>query len=507
MGFDKMGKQIIRILPIIIVFLLLGCNKRSPIQSEITTEQYEILKEYTDSFPEETQLSIAVLNDSGTNYFGILLSGDSLVKINNRNSVFEIGSISKVFTSTILASFLLKETVRLDDPVEQFLPFELKREDSEDYKITFRTLANHTSGLPRMPDNFAFYPESSHDSRAYSNTALQEYLENDLSYISVPGKDYNYSNLGYGVLGYIISQISDKNYEFLLKKIICNPYKLKSTTTEIEKIRHRLVAGKDKEGNTIENYDLGVLNPSGGIFSNISDLRNLINANFRKDTLLSYQRQETYGWGNFGVALGWHIYKVGGNNCRWYYHNGGMEGYRSALYMDIETKKAVIILSNLSTFHPKSDNIDRLAERLLKNEYMIDNANETCIAPFVELALQKGWGGAKRDSLKSIEFPENTIYGVWKKVNDNRNNIRTFFPDNKVQTNFFGDSEIDVWGFYSIDGNEIEFADIGGAACSTSGKYQYEIQNDTLRFFEMTDICEGRKLGLSGDWIKVHGGG
>jgi CubicO group peptidase (beta-lactamase class C family) len=489
-------------LMICTVFLLSGCSKRPHVQADFSKQQLEILKEFTSSFPENTQLAIAILDDSSTNYYGILVHGDTLLKINNCDSVFEIGSISKVFTSAILSYFLLNNRVQIDGPVEPFLPFNLKKDNNENYNISFRTLANHTSGLPRMPDNYALYPESSHDSRAYSKMALQEYLEKDLAYISVPGKDYNYSNLGYGILGYSLTQISRKNYESLLQKIVCRRYKLKSTTTAIHKIDHKLVAGQDQNGNKIEHYDLGVLSSSGGVFSNVIDLAKFVRANFKKDTLLSLQQQETYGWGNFGVALGWHIYKIGGENCWWYYHNGGMEGYRSSIYMDVVSKKGVVILSNLSTFHRYGDNIDRLADALLKNEYMLDKDNTTCIAPFLELALKKGWGAEKRDSLRSIKYPRNSIYGVWEKANDNRNNIRTFFPNHKVQTNIYGDEEIDVWGFFTITGNEIQFTDIGGAACSNKGNYYYEIRNDTLRFTEISDECQGREIGLSGSWIR-----
>jgi CubicO group peptidase (beta-lactamase class C family) len=486
------------------VLLIAGCSKKASERFEFTKYQIDIVNEYISAFPENTQLSIAVLDDSTTQYFGGYINRDSLVNINNRDSVFEIGSISKVFTSTILSHFLLDNKIYLDEPIENYLPFELKKEGNENYSITVRTLANHTAGLPRMPDNYAFYPESSHDSRAFGDKALQDFLVNDLTYIGPPGKDYNYSNLGYGVLGYLLTQISGKNYESLLKTKVCKPYKLKSTTTDINKIRRKLVAGQDQKGNRIENYDLGVLSASGGVFSNVSDLERYIRANFRKDTLLFHQRQETYGWGNFGVALGWHIYKIGGVNCWWYYHNGGMEGYRSSIYMDIASRKAVVILSNLSTFHPDSENIDRLADALLKNEFMSAHDNKTCVAPFLQLALKKGWGAGKRDSLKLITYPEGSIYGVWKKTRDNRNNIRTFFPDHKVQTNIYGDEEIDVWGYYAINGNEIQFTDIGGAACATIGDYFYEIENDTLRFMEISDECQGRKIGLKGDWIRSN---
>jgi CubicO group peptidase (beta-lactamase class C family) len=485
------------------VILLSGCSKKSPIIPKLSQGQKFIIEENTNSYPENTQLSVAILNDSITNYFGVITTDDSLLIVNNKDSVFEIGSISKILTSTMLASILQDELTNLDEPIDGFLPFNLKKDTLLGGSITFRNLANHTSGFPRMPDNYTFYPESDQDSRIYTINAMQEYLENDLSLISTPGKDYNYSNLGYGLLGYLISIIFKDDYESILQDMICRPYKLKSTTTDISRIRKSLVLGKNPDGEIINNYDLGILTPSGGVFSNISDLSDFIRANFKNDILLNYQREETYGWGNFGVALGWHILKVGGQNCTWYFHSGGMEGYRSSIYLDVISKKAVIILSNLSTFHKSSYNIDQLASDLLKNEYLMDRDSAYCIAPFIELAIRNGWGAEKRDSLRLINFPKNSLHGVWTKANDVRNITRTFFPGDKVQTSFHGDDEIDVWGFYYIDKNEIILKDIGGAACVDDGTYNYQIEDGTLCFSVISDNCDGRKTGLSGDWVRV----
>jgi len=242
----------------------------------LSQHQLENIEAYTKSFPDNTQLSIAILNDSITDYFGIIKTEDSLLIVNNKDSVFEIGSISKLFTSVMLANLILNDQASLDDPVNRFFPLSLENVDREYDLITFRTLANHTSGLPRMPDNYEFPTDSGHSNRAYSIEAMHDYLENDLSLISTPGKDYNYSNLGYGLLGYVISNILKEDYESLLQNLICKPYELKSSTTIIEEISNLLVLGKDQNGEIIENHDLGILTPSGGVFSNTLDLANLL---------------------------------------------------------------------------------------------------------------------------------------------------------------------------------------------------------------------------------------
>jgi CubicO group peptidase (beta-lactamase class C family) len=483
----------------------MGCLEKNPAGIEISDHQLNIIKKHTAHFPDNTQLSIALIENTHADFLGIILNNDSLRCVENKDSVFEIGSLTKLFTSAMLASLLKDGKIKLDEKIDPYLPFHLRDTDGKNSPITFRSLANHTSGLPRMPDNYAYYPESIYDAKAYSLETLQEYLESDLELISNPGEDYIYSNLGYGILGYLVTNLMNSNYERLLQKLISRPYKLKNTSSNINKIRSLLVSGKDPQGKVIDNYNYGILSPSGGAYSNISDLTKFIQANFNENEILSLQREETYGWGNFGVALGWHILKIGGSNCEWYFHSGGMEGYRSSVYMDARSKRAVVILSNLSTFHPNSNNIDQLAYDFLKNEYLRDKNRDYCIAPFIEMAIEKGWGAHRRDSLRLLEFPDNTLYGVWTQAGKNRRVTRTFFPDKKVQTNFQDDGEIDVWGYYEVKEDKIVFTDIGGAACVPEGIYTYRIQNDTLRFQVIQDNCDGRKISLLNDWIRqVH---
>jgi hypothetical protein len=203
------------------------------------------------------------------------------------------------------------------------------------------------------------------------------------------------------------------------------------------------------------------------------------------------------------MALGWEIWKTGGGHCLRYLKDGGLDGYRSSCMMDVSSKNAVIVLSNLSISHPNNDNINKLTNELLKLEFLRLHENDRCSNAFIEIALKRGWGAQRRDSLRHADVPGNSIIGVWQQNKNNRIVTRTFFPDNKVQTDFFNDPEIDVWGYYSLKGDTIVLTDIGGAACNNDGIYQYVLMNDTLHFTTIIDDCDGRIAGLSGEWTRM----
>lgn len=488
---------------LIMSFFVFGFTEQIDKAKILTEEENRIVSDYCTSFPDGTQLSMAFINDNDVSFIGFIKQGDSLIEVNNRDSVFEIASISKVFTATLLSHLLVDSTLNLDEPIENFLPFELNTSNYDNKGITLKTLLNHTSGFPRMPSDYIKIIENKKNGSVYDSRRLKEYLQDKLILTNKPGEEYQYSNLGYTTLGYLIEQIQKTQYDDLLQQKVCSEYGMNNTTTDYDRIKESIVVGRDSLGQSLPYVDLGIYKFSGGIFSTVLDLSKFIMANFSNDKILNFQRQETYRRGNTGMALGWQITNFGGANCKWFFHDGGLDGYRSACFMDVSSKCAVIILSNVSSHHPESDKIVDLAAELLKLGYLKYDIDNPCVNSFIEVALKNGWGADRKDNLLRTDLDNNSIVGVWQQNNGNRVVTRTFFQDNKIQTDFYRDSEIDVWGYYELNGNEITITDIGGAACVSDGKYEYEIIGDTLRFKEILDECDGRKNGLIKDWIRT----
>jgi len=195
------------------------------------------------------------------------------------------------------------------------LPYKLRQSVKDRLLVTYKTLANHTSGLPGMPDNYI---------TGYDSALLRNYLQKELNLNSVPGEKYQYSNLGVGILGYLLEIKTGLSYEELLQEKIFSKYDMNSSTSELKKVKDLVVKGRDYSGNIIPNW----------------------------------------------------------------------------------------------------------------------------------------------------------------------------------QSDFSDDPEIDIWGYYQLNRNQIELRDIGGAACNNIGLYEYSLLDDELSFKLINDSCDGRSTGLSGTWTR-----
>ena len=488
-----------------LIFLLLCFTSGVKISSQtiLTHDDYyksqiDLISDYLLKFPDNSQLSIAIVKNIEVNFIGARRTNGKFFLIDNKDSVFEIGSITKIFTSTILSRLVIDSVINLEVSIEGILPFKLKQISRNNSPITFKTLANHTSGLDYEPSNINLSIDKCPNNpyHAYDYKLFDEYLQNDLTINNIPGTTYHYSNLGYGLLGYLLETISGKDYETLLQELVCEKYSLQNTSTGYTRVERLIVLGIDTLGKILPHWDCNALNASGGILSNTNDLSKFVISNFKNDSVLDLQRKITFSNINNHVALGWEIFEIGGGKCKlnWYYKDGGMGGYSSAIIMDTQSHLGVVILSSISAYN-KSENTLQLGIELLKNLYITGMENsDNCDAPFLEMALKKGWGTWSKsinDSIFNIARKNNPLVGIWQKPSNSRSHIginyetRTFMPDGKVQTDFMGNPEIDVWGYYYTMDNQIDFEDIGGNACKNNGKYRYFIDNDTLTFSQL----------------------
>ena len=320
------------------------------------------VQEIGNQFPIATEIAIAVIQNGEITYHGFIKTKEGYKAKKNHQAVFEIGSISKVFTATILAHKVYNGKLKLEMPVKKLLQHKLKGNP----QISLLTLANHTSGLPRLPENILslIQKDPYNPYKNYDAAKLKDYCKTMLHADHVPGTTYAYSNLGAGLLGHALAVKSKQSYETLLQTLVFQPFDMASTTTNRALVNDRLVKGLSPIGVEVPNWDLNVLAPAGGILSSVEDLAKFAQANFNTaHQFLTLQRQVTHTIDEqSSIALGWHI-----SDKQYHWHNGATGGYRSFMTLNVASKTAVIVLSNLGPAHPKSGNIDVLAMKWMKD--------------------------------------------------------------------------------------------------------------------------------------------
>ncbi len=335
-------------------------SRISASETPLSEKQLDIIIEHSHLFPNNTQISIALIEAGKVDYFGLLRRDDELIKVDNHNNVFEIGSITKVFTSTLLANLVLDGKIDLDDTIDKYLDITFK----DNAKISFKELASHHSGLPRMPSNFNSNTTNSNNPfKNYGIEQLRAYLEKELS---LNQKSFAYSNVGVGILGYTLSKITHKSYQQLLDEMIFKPFKMTNSTTNINTVEQLLIKGLNANGDITPNWDLNVLSGAGAILSSVEDLTKFALAQFdQSNKAMALTRQRTNNAWSKSIGLGWLINKkLNGNDI--YEHNGGTGGYRSSMIIIPKLQEGIIILSNVSAFNRNSRQIDELAYDLIK---------------------------------------------------------------------------------------------------------------------------------------------
>lgn len=333
-------------------------NELSTFPQDIAT----IIFKNAKNFPNNTQLSIAVIDNGTATYYGVQIENDKLISVENKDKIFEIGSLTKVFTATVLAQLVTEGKIKLTDKINPLYPFLFKNNTS----LSFENLANHTSGLPRLPTNLDV-SDAENPYKNYGAKEIDTYLANQMTLATAENKAYEYSNLGAGLLGHSLGLSQQTSFDQLLSKTIFKPYKMNRSFTSSKNIESQLVKGLDADGEVVSNWDFDVLLGGGGILSTVSDLVLFANAQFDpKNKALSRTQSPTFTINNtMKIGLGWHLLKSKkGNDVIW--HNGATAGYSSSMVLDVKNKNGIVILSNVSGLSSQNALIDQLAFALLQ---------------------------------------------------------------------------------------------------------------------------------------------
>ncbi len=273
------------------------------------------------------------------------------------DTLFEIGSMTKVFTSLLLADMVFDGTVSLDDPVVRYLPEGSTVPQRNGREITLRNLSQQDSGLPRLPDNL----RPSDVANPYADYTEEDLLS-FLARYELPrdiGSQYEYSNLGIGLLGYALSRAANTDFETLLRSRILEPLGMDNTAIALSPDQKaRFAVGHDVYMRPTSAWDLSVLAGAGGMRSTTADMLTFLKATLDPASPIApamklslAERREGPG---FAAGLGWMIVPAPQGEVAG--HGGGTGGFRSYMAIQPATDRAVVALTN-SAVEPAAQDI------------------------------------------------------------------------------------------------------------------------------------------------------
>lgn len=358
-----------RFTRLVAIFMLLWLPQYAPAAQVEPTDAYirSILQERVDKSKRNVGIVVGIISDKGSRIISYgKLDQNSAGEVNG-DTVFEIGSVTKVFTSVLLADMAERGEVNLNDPISKYLPKTVKVPTRNGGEITLLDLATQTSGLPRLPGNMR--PKDPNNPYAdYTVEQMYEFLSGYTLTRDI-GEKYEYSNFGVGLLGHILALRAGTDYETLVIKRICTPLKMESTRAHLSpQMQARLAIGHDQGGKAVMNWDLPTLAGAGALRSTANDMLKFLAANMglSKSGLLTamqktHAMQKSTGIPDLSIGLGWHILSKYGTEIIW--HNGGTAGYHSFIGFDKQKGIGVVVLSNSVT------DTDDIGFHLLESKY------------------------------------------------------------------------------------------------------------------------------------------
>ncbi|WP_449229821.1 serine hydrolase domain-containing protein [Azospirillum doebereinerae] len=289
-------------------------------------------------------------------------------------TLFQIASLTKPFTGTIMAELIRTGRVGASDPLERHLTRASHVPDYDGRPIRLRDLATHTAGLPNVPETPRFSWSRLEDPRnpykPLSRDEVASWLSGYRLAVS-PGSQFRYSNVGMAVLGEALSVASGLSYEALLKRVVTERFGMKDTTLRLSAEQRSRKAVGHARGRAVPDWEAPAMQPSFGLYSTADDLLRWLHANLgdcrdmvgagaggacdagTEATLALAQSVQVDGrtlvdpgaLGPGAMALGWFVaWAADGSPILW--HSGSTGGFNAYIAFSRAHRWAVVALTN-----------------------------------------------------------------------------------------------------------------------------------------------------------------
>ena len=370
------------------LLLVSSCEKEPPSDPQFDSFQEE-LEYLVDSYVHMGAVIGIVDQQQNIHdyYFGSISKNRAYPP--DSHSLFEIGSITKTFTATLLAKFILEGKVDLEDELDSWLPEEeVTIPCWNGTSITLKHLATHSSGLPKRPQDSGQALPPAYDPfdpyAAYSTADVYDYLSNYCNLLFEPGTQYAYSNTGMALVGHVLGLADSSSYEEVLGRELLEPLGLSETTLFFSEDQiASLAPGHNEKLDSVSNYNAqDIFQGAGFIKSSLHDMliylkaqMGLTETSLADAMALTHQihfdvgavtYDDREGRYDLSIGLAWHM-DILPEGYTFHWHGGRTNGYMAYMAFDPDALTGVIILCNQSY----AGAITRFGEDVLKavNKY------------------------------------------------------------------------------------------------------------------------------------------
>lgn len=328
-----------------------------------------LVSQYVQNRPVGTELSVGIIDKGEIRKLGVRKTESGVEVIDNSDGLFELGSVTKVFTAQLIMQLVHNGQLELDAPIEEYLPVAPLGNSYQGAHINTKHLLMHTSGLESGPSPLvlpyikALLLSPKNPNRFIKAKHYYKYWSDfELDY--TPGEQWVYNNAGYGLLGEILINHYQQSWAEILQAQLLQPLGMLRTYTRIPKeAAEKLVVGITNKGKRAKTWDMNFIDPAGTIKSNVDDMLRYMQAQLAPSTmglpwLASAQEPMGYSirmpegklWEQNSMGLGW-WHNLEQAHLPFLWHGGSSGGYNAFIGIHPPTGKAVVVLGNLSSSH------------------------------------------------------------------------------------------------------------------------------------------------------------
>lgn len=321
------------------------------ITAQTDDELRNLFREHIETENAGSSIVMVEVSEKGTRFvsYGKLSKETSSLNADEK-TIYEMGSVTKVFTGILLAEAVRRGEVKLDDPISKYLPTTVKTPTYNNKEITILDLATHSSALPRLPANLK--PKDFANPYAdYTAQNAYDFLS-DYKLTREIGTQYEYSNFAVGLLGHILSLRAKMSLDQLLITRILKPLGMNDTSfalPDAKKLRH--AQGLNQDNNPTSNWFWEALAGAGALRTTTADMAKFIAANLGLtktslfESLVEARKMLRQGPDkSVKIGLCWHNFDVFGTEVFW--HNGATYGFSSYLAIAPNKKKGLFLVRN-----------------------------------------------------------------------------------------------------------------------------------------------------------------